>query len=64
MGELKGDWYDMSDINIQMYYGLKLETSPVTVVSSITGKRKLSKPNMQEYVCIFKQVIHKILMKK
>ena len=53
MEELKeGDWYDMSDINIKMYYGLKLETSPVTVVSLITGKSKLGEPNLQEYVDI------------
>ena len=53
MGELKeGDWYDMSDINIKMYYGLKLETSPVTVVSLITGKSKLSEPNLPDFVDI------------
>ena len=53
MEELKeGQWYDISDVNIKNYYGIKLETSPVTVTSLIMGKKKLNKPNIQEYVDI------------
>ena len=43
-------WYELNDVNIKPYFGVKLETSPVTVAGRIRNKESVEKPDLQSYL--------------
>ena len=43
------DWYELTDVNVRWFHGIKLETSPITIVSKMEGMTKVKKPDVESY---------------